>query len=225
MPQFIHLVNESERQKISEAVLKAEEKTSGEIVPMIVMRSSVVGHVPVVLFLILSAITLAFSVPTNLTTYFELVGSSPFQAQLYSVLSVLGLWVIFWLLSVQLAKVNLLQRLFTSRGDLAFQVEERALLEFHQHHLAQTKSRTAVLIFISLMEQRAVILGDQAISKKLPPGTWDSILTEMISDIKKGHAGPGLTRAVEKCGQVLSEHFPIQAGDRNEICNQLIIKE
>lgn len=225
MPQFLHLISESERQKISEAVRKAEEKTSGEIVPMIVMRSSVVGHIPVVLFLIFSAITLAFSVPTSLATYFELVGSTPFKAQMFSVLSVLGLWALFWGLSLQLAKVNLLQRLFTSRGDLAFQVEERALLEFHQHHLAQTQARTAVLIFISLMEQRAVILGDQAISEKLPPGTWDAILSEMVLEIKKGQAGSGLTRAVEKCGQILSDHFPIQPGDKNEICNQLIIKE
>lgn len=225
MPQFLHLIGESERQNISEAVRKAEEKTSGEIVPMIVMRSSVNGHVPVILFLILSIISLAFSVPTMFTTYFELVGSSPFQAQLYSVSSVLGLWTVFWLLSVQLAKINLFQRLMTSRADLAFQVEERALLEFHQHHLAQTQARTAVLIFISLMEQRAVILGDQAISEKLSKGTWDIVLSEMISEIKKGQAASGLTRAVERCGQILSEHFPIQAGDKNEICNQLIIKE
>jgi putative membrane protein len=225
MPQFLKLISESERQRVSEAVRKAEEKTSGEIVPMIVMRSSVVGHVPVILFLILTGLSLALSVPSSLANYFELVGTSSLQAQLLSAGSVIVMLVLFGWISVQLSKIRSVQRIFTSKRDQNFQVEERAVLEFHQHHLVQTQSRTAVLIFISLMEQRAVILGDKAISEKLPPGTWDSILSEMILDIKKGQAGLGLTRAVERCGEILSQHFPIQAGDKNEICNQLIIKE
>ena len=58
-------------QLIEDAVRAAELKTSGEIVPMIVKRSSTVGHVP---FILLSLMVAAFMVLDGPGWQYEIVG-------------------------------------------------------------------------------------------------------------------------------------------------------
>ncbi|MCJ8276142.1 MAG: hypothetical protein MJK18_04820, partial [Bdellovibrionales bacterium] len=46
-------LDEEGAKKIEQAIIDAEKKTSGEIVPMIVRSSSTIGHVPIIVFSIL----------------------------------------------------------------------------------------------------------------------------------------------------------------------------
>src|SRR5438445_398545 len=61
---WIHrYISDEDIQKISEAVGHAEEKTDGEIVPVIVQRSSTVGHVPLTLTLIVLLMLVIVELP------------------------------------------------------------------------------------------------------------------------------------------------------------------
>ena len=105
------------------------------------------------------------------------------------------------------------------------QVYLRAQTEFYEAKLHKTQGSTGILIFISLMEHGAVILADEAIAQKLPKDTWQHIIDEMISEVKKQNLATALKTAIQKCGDILSRHFPIKKGDVNELSNRLIVRE
>ena len=140
-------------------------------------------------------------------------------------------WILFavaaasYLLSIPLAKTVWMQRLFVPITDQAFQVEARALLEFYQSKTNQTKEHTGVLLFLSLMERKAVILADEGIAKKLPPETWSKICQELVQGIGSGKTADVLITAIERSGELLAKHFPPTAINQHELSNQLILKE
>lgn len=208
------LISESEKTQISDAIAQEEQRTSGEIVAMIVKRSSVSGHVPLTLTLFIYVLFLVFELPNHVWI----------SEQGYSWI-ILAAAVATYAASFWLAKLNLIQRIFTPVNDLIFQVERRAILEFQQAGIQATDGKTGILIFISLFERRVVVLADATISAKLPPATWQELCKNLTAKIKQKESAQGIVEAVKNCGSILAEHFPINAGDRNELPNHLIIKQ
>lgn len=207
-------VTPEEAQKISETVAKVETKTAGEIVPMIVHRSSVIGHIPMLLTLAFLVTLLVFEVP---------------HMNFFSGLS--RAWLLFLIsglcfgISIPLSRLAWVQRLMVSQADQIFEVEERALLEFYQAGISSTRGQTGILIFLSLMERKAVVLADEAISKKLPQEVWSQICKDLVECIKKGKTAEGLNQAVLRSGELLAQHFPHGPQNDNELSNHLILKE
>jgi putative membrane protein len=201
-------------QLVNDAIRAAESKTSGEIVPMIVRRSSTIGHVPVILASLLVALFIIVDGPG---WQYEMIGE---HWAWYLVDTALLL-----LLSGQLAKIPLLQRLLTTSDDQALQVDMRAQIEFYQSNIHATADATGVLLLVSLMEHRAVVLADSAINAVVPDEIWNEVVDLTIDGIKKGHVGVGLIAAIERCGDILATEFPIGENDVNELKDTLIIRE
>jgi putative membrane protein len=208
------ILHERDLAKISEAVREAELRTEGEIVPMVVRRSSVFSSLPLMLTLIMLVLILVLEVP---------------QGEFFAEFN--AYWVLFFLaafcygVSLLLCRWQILQRLFVPMTDQIFQVEMRAQLEFYLQGLNRTRARTGILLFVSLMERRAVVLADQAIAEKLPRETWDHVCHLILNGIKKGQTGEGFANAIRKCGEYLTQHFPATENNPNELSNQLILKE
>ena len=207
-------MTEAEIAKVQEAVRQAELKTSGEIVPMVIGRSSTVGHVPLVLFLIF---LMAYGVlgPFVLWDFFELDVNIMHLSAL----------VLAYLLSRFLAGSYFFQRVLTPKSDQLKQVQARAELEFYESQIQDTKDATGVLLLVSLMERQAVILGDHAIDEKLPQGKWEEVIQSILQKIRQGRVSDGLITGVNLSGELLKEHFPIAPDDTNELSNKLIMKE
>lgn len=208
LPRWLHqYVKEADIKKIEEAVRLAETGTTGEIVPMIVHRSSLTSHIPVVLFLALSVLFFAlqpWSFHWSGILIFLLLGLGSFFAE----------------------KSDLLCRFFNFQSDLQKQVEQRAIREFYDHRVHHTHKASGILIFISVMERQAVILGDKPIATKISQERWDELLSQLIQKLKARSTLEGLSLAITECGQILKSEFPVDGKENpNEICNQLIIKE
>lgn len=207
-------LNAEQVEQIVGAIQKAESTTSGEIVPMIVRRSSTVGHVPVILLSL------------SIALFFALDGHG-WQAERFGDHWAWYLVDIALMLAVSviLARFHWVQRLLTTRADQIVQVHMRAEIEFYESGIKKTKDSTGVLVFVSLMEQRAVVLADKAINDKVSKDTWQEVCDLMIHGMKKKKVGLAFGAAIRKCGEILSPEFPIQPDDKNELKNQLIIKE
>lgn len=201
--------------RIERAVGKAEANTSGEIVPVLVRRSAVRGHIGQHLALLFFALLfpidyLARSLFT--TPYVELIA--------------LGIW-----LSITIALFLLLPRypwvirILTPRADLASQVEQRALLEFYQTAMAKTQGKTGIMIMASFTERHVVVLAEEGIAAKLPETTWQEVVAVLTYELKRGKVVQGFEQAIAKCGEILAPHFPKHADDRNEIPDRLIIRD
>lgn len=206
-------ISEEEVLRVSNAVTLAEKNSDGEIVPMIVRSSSFYGHLPLVL--------------TLLITIFFLILELPY---LFEVGSWNWIWpfliFVIYIISQKLASYPVIINLFSIKADSASQVMIRAELEFFKARLQHTQRRTGVLIFVSLLERQAVILGDDAINQKISQKEWDKLLTTLISAIKNNRMGDGFEKAIEMAGTILKTHFPLdESGNSNELLNHLIIKE
>jgi putative membrane protein len=199
---------------IADAIQKAEAQTSGEIVPMLVRRSSAVGHVPFLLAFIMLPLLFVAHLESS-----RFLGFTPQPAWL------LAEACLAILLGELLARLPLAQRWCVPKHDRAAAVENRALVEFHLAGLDKTSGATGVLIFISLMERQVVVLADKGIASKLPMDTWKDVVDLTLAGIKQGGLGQGLSQAILRCGELLKPHFPIKPDDVNELENKLIIKE
>jgi putative membrane protein len=122
-------------------------------------------------------------------------------------------------------RIQAVQRWLTTAGDRALQAGMRAEVEFYEHGLQHTAGGTGILLFVSLMERRAVVLADKSISDLLPAETWNEVIELLLSGLRKGDLAAGFVKAIERCGEILARHFPRQGSDNDELRNALVIKE
>lgn len=101
----------------------------------------------------------------------------------------------------------------------------RANHEFFELGLDHTQGNTGILIMISLDERRVEVRAGQAIDEFYDQAMWQIIVDTIISGIKCGDVAQGICNAVAMSGDILSEHFPIQSDDINEIPNEIVLKE
>jgi putative membrane protein len=196
---------------ISQAVAEAESKTSGEIVPVIVGRSSPRQMPRKLAFLIL-----LFA--CALYYHFVSAGWHTDQIWLTCGLALLCITIVSYFLP------EFLERLLWSKADLNHICDLRAEVEFFEADLRQTEARSGILLFISMFEHRAVVLADIGISEKLPPTTWHEVVDLMIRGAKTKKTAVGLCEAIKTCGDILAEHFPKKEFDRDELPNSLVLK-
>lgn len=100
-----------------------------------------------------------------------------------------------------------------------------ALNAFYKYGLNQTKDQTGVLIFLSIEERKIHILADEGIEKKTNQSVWDAMVLHITENIRSGNVGTGICEVVRQVGELLTQYFPIQPGDINELPNEVIIEE
>ena len=60
---------------------------------------------------------------------------------------------------------------------------------FLEHGLHQTAEGTGVLIFASLLEREAVVLGDHGIHARVGDAEWQATVAALVAGMKRGRAG------------------------------------
>ncbi len=198
----------SEQELIRQAIESAESNTSGEIVPMVVEESDHYREAEVAGALVIASFLAFFA---TLLSGHDTIW---FYLPLYSLfLYPCGLIV---------RKLPTLKTIFISRKHIQHKVRERAVRAFYEKGLYRTKGETGILIFISLLEKKVWILGDRGIHSKLPHESWLELARELSSGIKTGCTVEALCSVIEKCGRMLSLHFPQDVNDTNELPNEIL---
>ncbi|ALA61009.1 TPM domain-containing protein [Nitrospira moscoviensis] len=205
-----------ERARIHEAVRRAEQRTTGEIVPMIVPSSARYREAGYRMGLILGWLTLALLLTIEM--YWLPWGWHAGNAGwlLLGVIAAYGLGE--WL-----GRFPVVIRLVTSRERMAYKVQLRAQQAFYQHGLQHTKGRTGILILVSLLEHRVQVLADKGINDCVPAGTWDEVVHGIIEGIKQGRPTDAICDAIARCGELLASRCPAESDDNpNELPDRLI---
>jgi len=206
----VGVLSPADTEVVRAAVAAAERRTVGEILPVVVEHSD--PHPGAEWLAALS---------------FLLAGSSLLIA-----------WLPFghpaWLLLAQLAIGALgfglaralpgLKRLFIVESRATAVAEEQAFQEFYRNGLHRTEKATGVLLFVSLLERRAIVMADEGIHGRVAPDFWAETNRAVLEGIRGGSLRDGLVTGVERVGERLAEHFPWCDGDRNEIPNRLIVR-
>lgn len=212
--------------KVTEAVRQAELTTSGEIVTVVAAQSD--GYSDIALawaaFAAFTVLTLAAVFPDPaLDFYASLHGTwnaewSP--REVFAMASGMGIvtFLLAWL--VQLLKpvrFALLPRIVKRN-----RVFERAVTHFKVGAERRTHGRTGVLLYLSMNEHRAEIVADETIAAIVDPEVWGVAMADMLAEIREGRVGDGLVAGIRDVGAVLSEHFPQDTDDQNELPDRLI---
>lgn len=92
---------------------------------------------------------------------------------------------------------------------------------FERLGMTRTRLRNGVLLFVAAEDQQFAILGDQGIDEHVPPNFWNDVVASVADRFKKEQFTEGILEAVERVGSQLCLYFPIQAGDVNELSNEV----
>jgi putative membrane protein len=192
------------RARIEAAVREAESRTTGQIVPVVVEKSAGYPEARYRGALLGAAIAtlavLALRLPLTLAELpiVQLVAAAAG--------ALLALW-------------DPVERALAGRTEMALAARERALRAFHEHGLHRTADGTGVLLFASLFERRAIVLGDHGIDARMGAAEWQRAADALVAGMRRGDPAAGFCEAIAHCGARLAEHFPAteSAGRANEL--------
>jgi putative membrane protein len=94
--------------------------------------------------------------------------------------------------------------------------------QFLSRNIHLTTARTGVMLFVSLAERYAEIIADSGINSRVSQDTWDGVVTALIAHAKQGRVADGFVEAVGTVGALLAQHFPVGAGDANELDDHVV---
>ncbi len=197
-----------EQEKIEAAVKSAEEKTSGEIVPMVVDSSYDYPRAELI-----GGGTLALAL--------GLISSWAFGGE--SIWWFLPVFIVgFFAFQQLIRQIPAFKRKLIRPEELTAEVNEKALVSFLDQGLHETRDRTGILILISLFEHRVQVLADSGINAKVPEHTWEEIVDTIIEGLKTEQACAATCQAIERCGELLQENFPRKDDDTDELPNLVV---
>lgn len=216
------LFSGADRKRIAEAITEAEKKTSGEIVPVVATASGRYDRAEDLFGLVVAVVATALA--WLLIQDVRPAGGDWESGQVIrlgwlpiAVITIVG----FIAGAVAATLFPILKLPFVSKGEMTEEVERSASEAFHRFRLRETAGATGVLIYLSLFEHKVRILGDMAISERLGQKDWDEVCRLVVEGIRAGRHADGLCDGIAKAGELLAEHFPIEAGDGSELVNEL----
>jgi putative membrane protein len=196
-----------DRAAIAAAIRAAEQRTSGQIVCVLLGSSSQYLYVPV-----LWAAFLALLIPWPLITLTQ-----------WSVQRIFLVQIIAFLLATLILSWAPLRMFLVPRSTLRARAHRAAIEQFFARGLAHTSSRNGVLIFVSLAERCARIVADDGIAAKVSNSEWRTAVDALVSHVRGGEIVRGFIVAIERCGAVLATHAP-PAGQCDELPDRIYVK-
>ncbi len=101
-------------------------------------------------------------------------------------------------------------------------VRARAVSYYRVGTETRTSGGTGVLIYLSRAERRAEIVTDPAVTAEIPVQEWGAAMAAMVGHIGDNRVADGMIEAIAKVGAILTQHFPRDAHDRNELPDRVI---
>jgi putative membrane protein len=222
---MLHLT-EADRERVSAAIASAEAHSNGEIVAVATPISDAYHDVALHWALVPLFAVLAWAAwrPTALVWWYDFIfggwSPDPTLSQLLTLLMVFA--ALKFTIALLILKWMPLRLLLTPGATKHRRVRRRAIAIFKAAAERRTAGRTGILIYLSMAERRAEIIGDEAITKVTTPETWGEAMAALLVEVREGRVADGICAAIADVGTVLSEHFPRSAEDTNEIPDKLI---
>jgi len=210
----IKFLGKGELEQIESCVREAERTTRAEIVVMVAPASH--GYPMAGL---LGSATISVPVAVVLTrTVGPLVWAGPHDLWVF-----LGiLFPLFFLCREVVMRLPRLKRFFVSEKEMDFEVREAATIHFFSKGLHRTREETGILIYLSVFEGKAWVLGDRGVNAAMPPGFWQEVVDQVVVGVKADRPTAAICAAVGRIRGVLAEKFPAAPGDTNELQNLIV---
>ena len=209
--------NPKDLERIKTAVKTAEDKISGEIVPVFVERS---GHYSLANYR--GAMMAAAAIFITIIIIDRYVPFLAISDPLFIFLAVIlaGL-----LGAIAVHTVDPLKRVMLSQTHMDQATRKRAENAFLEEEVFNTRHRTGIMIFVSFFEREVMVMADRGISKVVEQKEWDKMVRDIIEKIRMGKVTDGIEAAILRCGEILLEKgFHKTPDDINELRDDLRIE-
>lgn len=100
----------------------------------------------------------------------------------------------------------------------ALDVGKKVFIQLGMHN---TERRNGVLFFIVPKEHKFAVLGDSGLDKVVPERFWAEVRNLMRNHFRKSEFAIGITKAIRMVGNYLTQHFPVQEDDENELPDEI----
>jgi putative membrane protein len=198
--------------RIAEAVRAAEARTSGEIY-CVLAHASARYFFPAAFMVTLAVVIISLGVAWLLDRWwYQISPPTMVGAQLAAIAGALAVLAFFPAVRIH----------FVPRRQRYRQAHDNAMRQFLGRNIHITTKRTGVLLFVSLAERYAEVVADAGINQKVPQATWNAVVDGLIAHAKKGNIADGFVEAIAGVGALLAEHFPVGAGDVNELDDHVV---
>jgi putative membrane protein len=200
------LLTPEDHARLSEAIRAAEANTSGEIYVVVAEYADSFRLVPV-LWGALFALLLPW--PLLYATDFSIVQILLLQA--------LGFVAVSAILSLPELRYRVVPAAIAEEA-----THRAAELHFMVHGIHLTTERTGVLLYVCMQPRRIEVLADSGIHSKVDPAEWEKAVSHIASGARAGRLADGLIAAIRSTGELLAQHFPRRADDRNELPDRVV---
>lgn len=216
-----HLFSADDKREIERAIADAESQTSAEIVVAVASQSGrydraedLVGLAFGVASLLLAAAIWPQKTDPNswdMSVRFGIAAGEVIL--LFIVATIAGAAIATWFPP--------LARAFLTRKHMLDEVKRSGSAAFERLRVRRTADARGVLIYVSLRERMAWVVGDDAIDAEMKPDEWASIRDAIVTGFKRRSPKLGLVDGILKAGSLLASHFPRETSDTDELPNTL----
>jgi putative membrane protein len=199
-------ISKEDHAAIAAAIRSAEQRTSGQIVCVLMRSASEYYYVPV-----LWAALVAIASP------WPMIIMTQWSVQRIFLIQIVVFAVAVLVLSWPPIRVALVPRAVRRA-----RAHRAAIEQFFARGLSLTKNRSGVLIFVALAERYVRIIADEGIAAKVSNREWQLAVDTLTAHLRDGHIAQGFIAAVAQCGAVLATHVPPTEAD-NELADRIYV--
>lgn len=100
-------------------------------------------------------------------------------------------------------------------------VMDHSAFIFKELKMHKTELRNGILFYLSIENHKFSVLGDVGIHAKVGDEFWSGVRDAMHAHFKNEDICEGLCAGIAQAGKALSEHFPYQQDDVNELSDEI----
>ena len=211
--------------RIAKVVQEAEKTTDGEIVVAVAKESSRYSFWELLASVVCAVLLFAALLPVS-DSIFDLcsrlfwIVPSWYVPAFYGVSSFALIAILF-----SVANIPALDRLLVPRFVRTACVTGSAFRLFAESGVHDTASHSGILIYVSILERQVRIVADSGINKKISQDMWNLLADDLAAGLGEKKYEAAIVETVQKCGQLLSQHFPAQKKEGNELPDGLLLLE
>ncbi|MDA3948210.1 MAG: TPM domain-containing protein [Spirochaeta sp.] len=211
------MLTDEERAAVAAAVAEAEQETGGEIATAIIPESDDYGFRELLAAVVVGIVT--YGVLTLFAPVVETTMARVFWTYSSWMLptAIGGIAMLVGGLTYFLAQIPAIDRLIVPKTVMVEAVGRRARRHFMESGAYDTRDRTGVLVFVSLLERRVELIADRGITERVEQERWDAIVADLTEGIATGNAGVALAEAVRSVGKILGDTVERRHNDTNEL--------
>jgi putative membrane protein len=225
------MLSDTDKARISAAISKAEENSSGEIFCVLAGQVSRYREVP-----LLWAALAGFIVPPLLvlTGLHRLALASIFSSWTDESARAMEGLILRALTTYGLVQAGLfacvaiivvlppVRRMLTPGPLRQYRVRQAARRHFVAAGARLSDAEPHILIFASLDDRRVELVAHDAIHQAVGEDPWNAAVAAVVEGMKAKRPADGMVKAIEICGAALAQHFPPAGPAKNHLPNTVL---